>query len=657
MKYFVLACMLLLITMVYALPVEYPTSQDKSYHGRFNSLGSIEVYSTNMGTIEQILYPRDSGNMMTYMSALWFSGKKYRRNAYGNLLYWLTYPPTAANYQMITNSDPLWDSSKIPVLDTLTTVCYDGDDNLYEFLPAYNPLSIFVPEFNTYNSQDIVLQSIHGFPSPRPFEVPDPLGTYCFSIPQAFEFDTPGFETMSSYFYDYCPFGFPGNRDYGANANSNTHVPLSLAVHNEMFGWDVQNFNNFIIVKSTIKNVDPIDTIYDIAIANYMDNDIKPAGWGPEGASDDKSGYIKGNGYEFAFSFDADTDFGLAPNYIANKILIPGFNGNSAAWYWSVGHGPDDSNPQSLANTNITANEKYWLCTGRNPNYNSYTPLRPSEPEITEYVQPSANDTRFLLSFYGNQPTASNPNPEGRLNLAPGESLTLYSVIFVAANLEELKNLAVVSEQFVNGGLDMGNLEGLTCIPYLRPITVSEPNNINLNWISGVNPDHFEVFYKPYSAPASMWQSVNKSGSERSHTFSNLSPNEWYIMKIGSIFNPGQNEVYLESSTQLVNYQHYTGNEEIIQPPTESLANYPNPFKPDTNITFALKQATNAELAIYNIKGQLVNTLIDKHLESGPHIVHWDGRDSKGDLCSSGIYYLRLKSDNVVQTRKMLILK
>jgi hypothetical protein len=650
--------MLLLAALSYALPVEYPVNQDRSYQGLFNSIGSLEAYSTNMATIEQILYPRDSGNMMTYMCAPWFSGKKPRRDSLGNMLYWLTYPPNAANSQVISSTNPLWDESKIPVLDTLTTIGYDGDKNLYEFLPAYNPLSIIAPEFNTYNTQDIVLQSIHGYPSPRPYEIPDPLGTYCFSIPQPLEFDTPGFETLSSYYYDYCPFNSPPNRDYGAGANSNTHVPLGLAVHQEIYSWDVQNFNNFLIVKYTIKNTNAIDTIYDIAISNYMDNDIKPSNWGSEGASDDKSGYIKGAGYEFAYSFDADYDFGLSTGYIANKILIPGFSGNSAAWYWRVGQGPDDYDPLSLsASPGITANEKYWLSTGRNPNDSFYTPLRPSAPEITEYEQPTANDTRFLLSFFGNQPSVSNPNPTGRLNLGPGESLVLYSVIFVADNLPELKNLSIVAEEFVNNGLDMGNTEGLTCIPYLRPITVSEPNNINLNWISGVNPDHFEVLYKPYSAPASQWQSIVKSGSERSHTFTNLDPDLWYSIKVGSIFNPGPNEIYLESGTQLINYQHITNNDDQVMPAIQSLANYPNPFKPDTNITFALKQASDVRLSVYNIKGQLINTLIDKQLDSGPHIVHWDGRDDKGATCSSGIYYLRLNSDNVVQTRKMLILK
>lgn len=657
MKYYIIALIMMISALAYALPVEYLQPLDKSLNSSFNSIGNLEVNNTNMGTIERIYYPRNSGNTITYKSGLWFSGKRYRRDALGNLLYWLTFPPSLANNQVITNSDPLWDPTKILVLDTLTTVAYDGDKDLYEFLPAYNPLSLFNPDYNTYNSQDNVLQSIHGYPSPRPFVIPDPLGTYCFTIPQPISFDTPGYETLSSYSYDYCPFGFPYDRDWGGSMGSNTHVPLGLAVHQEIYSWDLQNYSDIVIVKATIKNTNTIDTIYDVAIANYMDNDLYPSWVNASGAADDKSGYVKGPGYEFAYSCDA-SDWAWERPYVANKIVIPGFSGNYAAWFWSVGSGPNDFNPLGFNfSPRRTANEKYYLSTGRNPNYNAYVPLRPEDPNVMEYEQPAANDTRFLLSFYGNQPTATNPNPAGRLNLPPGESITFYSVIFVAPNLQQLKSLSIMAEQFINNGLNLGNLEGLTCFPYLRPISISAPNNIILNWVSGINPDHFEVLYKPFNAPATMWQSINKAGNERSHTFSNLNPNEWYVMKIGSIFNPGPNEVYLESSTQMVNFQYFSSNDDPMISPSLKLANYPNPFKPDTNITFALKQATDVKLSIYNIKGQLVNTLMDKHMESGPHIVHWDGRDSKGALCSSGIYYLRLSSDNMVQTHKMLILK
>gem|GEM_PF-4943200 len=51
------------------------------------------------------------------------------------------------------------------------------------------------------------------FISFRQLVVPDPTGTYCFSLPRGGTFETPGFETNSAYYYDYCPFGARKRRE------------------------------------------------------------------------------------------------------------------------------------------------------------------------------------------------------------------------------------------------------------------------------------------------------------------------------------------------------------------------------------------------------------------------------------------------------------
>ncbi|HHV37043.1 MAG TPA: T9SS type A sorting domain-containing protein [Candidatus Cloacimonetes bacterium] len=85
--------------------------------------------------------------------------------------------------------------------------------------------------------------------------------------------------------------------------------------------------------------------------------------------------------------------------------------------------------------------------------------------------------------------------------------------------------------------------------------------------------------------------------------------------------------------------------------------NYPNPFNPETTISFNLPRAENVLLNIYNIKGQLVRTLVDGSLPSGAHSLVWDGKNHGGELVSSGIYSYRISVAGEQQTKKMLLIK
>lgn len=88
------------------------------------------------------------------------------------------------------------------------------------------------------------------------------------------------------------------------------------------------------------------------------------------------------------------------------------------------------------------------------------------------------------------------------------------------------------------------------------------------------------------------------------------------------------------------------------------LPNSPNPFNPSTSIRFGLKSKAKAVVEIYNLKGQLIRTLVDGELTSGNHSVVWNGEDNKGKTVSSGIYFCRTKIGNSwVKTQKMMLMK
>ncbi len=85
--------------------------------------------------------------------------------------------------------------------------------------------------------------------------------------------------------------------------------------------------------------------------------------------------------------------------------------------------------------------------------------------------------------------------------------------------------------------------------------------------------------------------------------------------------------------------------------------NYPNPFNPSTYIEFSLPRAGHVSLDVFNILGQRVRTLLDQAMPAGFHRVVFDGRSSSGDELSTGVYLYRLKTDDNVASRKMILMK
>ncbi len=98
--------------------------------------------------------------------------------------------------------------------------------------------------------------------------------------------------------------------------------------------------------------------------------------------------------------------------------------------------------------------------------------------------------------------------------------------------------------------------------------------------------------------------------------------------------------------------------EDGLIPQEFALANYPNPFNPETSIQFALPRESDITLMVYDIRGSLVRTLATgKRYGAGTHTVKWDGRDTEGMSVPSGVYLYRLKSAEFTQTNRCVLMK
>lgn len=85
--------------------------------------------------------------------------------------------------------------------------------------------------------------------------------------------------------------------------------------------------------------------------------------------------------------------------------------------------------------------------------------------------------------------------------------------------------------------------------------------------------------------------------------------------------------------------------------------NYPNPFNPSTTIAYSLPEAAKVRLDIYNVKGQLVKTLVNGEMPGGTHSVVWNGRDNDNNAVASGVYFYRVSSPKATRTKRMLLMK
>ena len=95
---------------------------------------------------------------------------------------------------------------------------------------------------------------------------------------------------------------------------------------------------------------------------------------------------------------------------------------------------------------------------------------------------------------------------------------------------------------------------------------------------------------------------------------------------------------------------------------TQLLANYPNPFNPETWIPFQLAQDSTVTAKIYDLTGKQIRTIELGHIPAGNYVesskaIYWDGRTEDGEQVSSRTYFYQIEADGYTDTRKMVILK
>ncbi len=217
-------------------------------------------------------------------------------------------------------------------------------------------------------------------------------------------------------------------------------------------------------------------------------------------------------------------------------------------------------------------------------------------------------------------------------------------------------------------------LNGLCVQP---PVINAEPGNIEVNLAAGETVDEIITISNTGGYNLS-FSAVIEEGSrdvswlEMDHHFNLLAPGieDEIVLTINTEFL--EEDQY---NAEIVIYHDDPAQDEIIIPVTLYLSfvntendlissqislsqNYPNPFNPSTTISFTTKETSSGTLlSIYNVKGELVKTLVNDVLTIGAHSVIWNGKDSSEKSQPSGMYFYRLQNADKSISRKMILMK
>ena len=153
-----------------------------------------------------------------------------------------------------------------------------------------------------------------------------------------------------------------------------------------------------------------------------------------------------------------------------------------------------------------------------------------------------------------------------------------------------------------------------------------------------------------YILPFEETEIVHNSQNVKPDTFSVLlyfAPNVGYVGKEGNLGN-FKTKSYLSSYYLITNIKNSINELRSFQ----LYQNYPNPFNPTTTIKYSIPERSSVELKVYDILGNEVALLVDEQRDAGYYELNFNA-----SKLASGIYFYELKSENFIETKKMILMK
>ncbi|MCD6177135.1 MAG: T9SS type A sorting domain-containing protein, partial [Candidatus Cloacimonetes bacterium] len=321
-----------------------------------------------------------------------------------------------------------------------------------------------------------------------------------------------------------------------------------------------------------------------------------------------------------------------------------------------------DDNNDGVFSPDTEANEgNYWAAYYAGGNQLKFRPIYDTGGVGTVFFLPDPQlqvsvDTGYMVYEFmipiGTETWEINPSAENQSSLA----------IFVLD--DNAPDPSGFDGWWPLDNINLFNPAGFGTITYgTIPETPPAPENLTLEWIDyplldlrwdmpAINDlDHFNIFF---AINDDEFELIDQTiGIEYLYEVAPtpLTTYKFYITTV--------NQQGMESEpSEIVEIQSVDVDGDLIPIITKLNANYPNPFNPTTTISFSVAQTSSlVNIEIFNIKGQKVKQLINEILPAGKHDVVWNGKDDNGKQAASGVYFYRMKSGDIQQSKKMLLLK
>jgi len=409
--------------------------------------------------------------------------------------------------------------------------------------------------------------------------------------------------------------------------------------------------------------------------------DLGASGW------DQYYGYGKVNAYDAVLEAQGGggnppvADFTGSPTSGEEPLTVYFTDQSSnspTSWSWDFGDGYTSTaqNPNhqySSAGTYtvvLAATNQYGSDTETKVNY--ITVSEPGSPPVADFTgSPTSGEVPLTVYFTdqsSNSPTSWNWDfGDGYTSTAqnpshPYSSAGTYTVVLTATNqygsdTETKADYITVTEppqySMHVSSIDVWRQSWWFFRRGAARITIVDQNN---------NPVSGATVYGDFTGPTSGSRNGSTDSNGQVTLYSSYAwsaSGEWCfevanVTRSGWTYNAAANEVTKSCESgdvfKVSKEEMFAGKEmpKIYQ----LFQNYPNPFNPVTRIGFSMPESGYVTLSIYNVKGELVEKLVDRNLEAGIHDFEWNARG-----VASGVYFYRLKTEGFVQTRKMILMR
>ena len=279
--------------------------------------------------------------------------------------------------------------------------------------------------------------------------------------------------------------------------------------------------------------------------------------------------------------------------------------------------------------------------------------------QITGFIQlenPNQDVTQVRLSLADYPEEVYHPATNGSFTIPAYQGIYPY----LKAEMDEcltilIPDVAVVSSQTTSLNANVINF-------LRRPVNLQfeiSEGNLSLNWGLETLADSLSGRLAPnyYLLAIDGPEGVSQDSSAVASYSTMINPGIYRISIRSAYLNYfGSYDLSRESDLLIIN--NTSGEDNQATPPIFNLRqNYPNPFRAKTSIEFSLSKTGQADLTIYNAKGETVRKLLNNEAKSGVYKLEFNGLNNAGQALPSGIYYYRLVSGGKTLTRKLLLLK